>query len=177
MNDNHINVAGQQISIGPMLAHMMLSSQDLQDRLLGLAGQTNDIEETHFPVAETNGIILLSLALFGGLPSLTVVYFDDTYAATFQHIGGDSIETLQKTFDGEAELMEWLEENRDHMGGHSQDETLPFADRFGEYVRVKVADIEANPSHDGTWVSEGDVWSDNLDVGLQREAESARKAA
>ena len=177
MNDNHLVVCGQQVAIGPMLAHMMLTSQDLQDRLLGLADQYESISEVHFPVAETRGVITLELGIACGLPMLTVAYVDETHTATFGHVGGDSIETIEKTFEGEAEVIEWLEDNRDHTGSHSQDETLPFADRFGEYARVTVTDIEASPSHDGTWVATGDVWSDHLDAGLQREAEASRKAA
>ena len=46
MNDNHLIVCGQRVAIGPMLAHMMLSSQDLQDRMLSLADQRETIAET-----------------------------------------------------------------------------------------------------------------------------------
>lgn len=177
MNDNHLIVCGQRVAIGPMLAHMMLSSQALQDLLLGLAGQEEDIDETHFPVDETGGVIMLRLQVMCGLPVLDISYVDDTCTATFEHVAGDGAETFERTFDGEAELVEWLQDNQDPKGSHSQDETLPFADRFGEYVQVKATEIEAYPSSDGTWVSQGDVWSDHLDAGLQREAEAARKAA
>ena len=169
MNDNHLIVAGQQVQIGPMLSHMMLSSQDLQDRLLGLAGQTENIPETHFPVPETRGVITLQLALFGGFPVLTVNYIDNSYNATFEHVGGDSIEMLEMSFDEERNIIDWLENNRDHEGGHSQEETLPFANRFGDYIKVKVTDIEAEPVGDGTWIATGDVWEAYLDEGLQRE--------
>ena len=177
MNDNHIIVSGQQVAIGPMLAHMMLSSQELQDQLLGLADRRETISETHFPVAETGGLLTLDLDFFGGFPSLTVAYVDETYTAFFEHTSGDSHEGLQKTFDGEAELVEWLQNNQDHTGSHSETMTLPFANRFGEYTRVTVTEIEAMPSTDGTWVAEGDVWSAYMDEGLQREAEASRKAA
>jgi len=177
MNDNHLIVCGQRVAIGPMLAHMMLSSQDLQDRMLSLADQRETIAETHFPVAETGGLLTLALDLFGGFPSLMVAYIDDTYTASFEHTGGDSLETLQKVFDGETELVEWLQDNQDPSGSHSETVTLPFANRFGEYTRVTVTEIEAMPSDDGTWVAEGDVWSAYMDEGLQREAEASRKAA
>ena len=177
MNDNHLVVCGQQVAIGPMLAHMMLTSQDLQDRLLGLADQDESIRETHFPVAETRGVITLELAVACGFPMLTVAYVDDTYTATFEHVGGDSLETLEKTFDGEAEIIDWFSDVTEPSRTKGETITLPFADRFGEYTRVRLTEITAKPVDDGTWVAEGDVWSDHLDAGLQREAEAARKAA
>ena len=177
MNDNHLIVCGQQVAIGPMLAHMMLSSQDLQDRLLGLAGQSENIPETHFPVAETRGVLTLELAIACGFPMLTVAYVDEAHTATFQHVGGDSIETLERTFDGEAEVIDWFSDVTEPSRTKGETITLPFADRFGEYIRVKLTGIEAMPCDDGTWAAEGDVWSDHLDAGLQREAEASRKAA
>ena len=178
MNDNHIIVCGQQVAIGPMLAHMMLSSQALQDRLLGLADQAEEILDETYPIAETDGgAILLTLELFGGFPSLNVVYVDLTYTAMFEHVGGDSIETLEKTFDGEAEVIEWFSDVSEPSRTKSEKITLPFADRFGEYTRVELTDIKATPIGDGTWVTDGTVWTDHLDAGLQREAEAARKAA
>lgn len=176
MNDNHLVVCGQQVAIGPMLAHMMLASQGLQDRLLSLAEQTEEILDDTFPVPETDGgAILLTLELFGGLPRLTVAYVDLTYTAIFEHVGGDSLETLEKTFDGEAEVIEWLSDVTELSHTKSEMITLPFANRFGEYTQVTLTECTARPVDDGTWAAEGDVWSDHLDAGLQREA--ARKAA
>jgi len=177
MNDNHLIICGQRVAIGPMLAHMMLSSQDLQDRLLGLDDKSPNIPETHFPVAETGGVITFQYENFVGFPVLTVCYVDDTYTATFQHIGGDSIETLEMSFDTERNVIDWIEGGVPTTGPGQQMETLPFADRFGEYVRVNVSDLECKPVGDGTWIGEGDVWTDHFDAGLQREAETARKAA
>lgn len=176
MNDNHLIVCGQRVAIGPVLAHMMLSSQDLQDRLLGLAGQDENIPETHFPVSETRGVITLELAIACGFPMLTVAYVDDTYTATFEHVGGDSLETLERTFDGEAEIIDWFSDVTEPSRAKGEKITLPFVDRFGEYTRVELTDIEAKPVGDGTWIAEGDVWADHLDAGLQREAEAARSS-
>ena len=177
MNDNHLIVCGQRVAIGPMLAHMMLSSQDLQDRLLGLADQRESITEMHFPVAETGGLFTLALDLFGGFPSLMVAYIDDTYTASFDHTGGDSIERLHKVFDDEAGIIDWFSDVTEPSRTKGETITLPFADRFGEYIRVKLTEIEAMPCDDGTWAAECDVWSDHLDAGLQREAEAARASA
>lgn len=178
MNDNHIIVCGQQVAIGPMLTHMMLSSQALQDRLLGLADQTEEILNDTFPIAETDGgAILLTLELFGGFPSLNVVYVDLTYTAMFEHVGGDSIETLEKTFDGEAGIIDWFSDVTAPSITKGEKVTLPFVDRFGDYTRVELTDIEAKPLDDGTWAANGTVWTDHIDAGLQREAEAARKAA
>ena len=177
MNDNHIIVTGDQVQVGPMLAHMMLASQDLQDKLLSLAGQDEEIPEMHFPVAETGGVLTLELKLIAGLPILTVCYIDETYTAEYQHIGGDSIETLEMSFDEERNIIDWLEDNLDTSASYSQEETLPFADRFGEYLRVKVTDIEAKPNNDGGWTATGDVWTAHYAEDIQREAEAARKAA
>ena len=177
MNDNHLTVCGQRVAIGPMLAHIMLSSQALQDCLLGLAGQSESIRETHFPVAETGGVLTLELAILGGFPSLMVSYIDDTYTATFEHIGGDSIETLQKTFDDECGIIDWFSDVTEPSQAKGEMITLPFADRFGDYTRVKLTEVEAKPVGDGTWIAEGDVWTDHLHDGLQRETEAKRKAA
>ena len=181
MNDNHLIVCGQRVAIGPMLAHMMLSSQELQDHLLSLADENEDISEIAFDVKETKGLLTLKLDVYCDLghrlPMLTVSYIDETYTATFEHVGGDSIETLEKTFDGEAEIIEWFSDETKNSRPKGEKITLPFADRFGEYTQIELTDIEATPVGDGTWIADGDVWSDHLDAGLQREAEAARKAA
>lgn len=177
MNDNHLIVCEQRIAIGPMLAHMMLSNQELQDRLLGLDKNIHDIPEMHFPVAETGGVITFEYQNIAGFSLLTVCYIDDTYTATFEHVGGDSIETLEMSFEDDDELAEWLEDalESSRSGGHPI--TLPFDNRFGELLRVNVSDIEANPTEDAQWVARGDTWASYYDAGLQREEEASRKAA
>tara|TARA_B100000929_G_scaffold195648_1_gene155164 strand:+ start:295 stop:825 length:531 start_codon:yes stop_codon:yes gene_type:complete len=176
MNDNHIIVAGQTVQVGPMLAHMMLSSQELQDRLLSLSGATDSISETQFDT-QGNGVITLELVIAMGLPMLTVCYIDDTFTATFEHVGGDSIETLEMTFDSEEMITLWLEDALEASRSNGQPIALPLVNRFGEPLSVTVTDIEAKPTGGEQWIGTGDVWSAYMDEGLQREAEASRKAA
>lgn len=181
MNDNHIIVCGQQVAIGPMLAHMMLTSQDLQDCLLGLVAQETAIPEKTFPIIQfgdiVNGTITLDLENFGGFPVLTVRYSDDDMTMTFQHVGGDSIEELEITVDTESDAIAMLDTSVGDPRLESRPRLLPFADSLGWMEFIQMRNIEAAPSDDGKWLVTADVWEDHLDAGLQREAEAARRAA
>lgn len=181
MNKDHIFIAGHRIPVGPMLAHMMLSSQQFQDRILSLSGQKKSITgETAecFRIPETSGLIVLNLVMGMGMPILTVTYTDETYRAEFEYVGGDSIETLEKELGTEDnDAIGWLGSNLKHVEIKGSQEPLPFANRFGEYERVSLSDMTAFPDGSGGWTGTALVWESFLDKRLETESQAARKAA
>ena len=156
--ENHIIVSGQKVTIGPMLKHMMLYSQDLQDRLLGLVDQTEEILDGKYPVPETDGIILLTLEMVEGDPWLSVAYVDSEYTALCSHYRGDSVETLKIDFEGHHEIASWFDLNRQKHGEEGQEEDLPFPNGFGEYTKVKMTETDVVPSDTSPWAAKGYVW-------------------
>jgi len=181
MNEDHIFIAGHRISVGPMLAHMMLSNQQFQDRMLSLAGQKKSITggtAECFRIQETSGLIVLDLVMGMGMPILTVTYTDETYKAQFEYVGGDSIETLEKdlgTDDNDA--IGWVGSNLKHIEVKSSQEPLPFANRFGEYELVRLTEMITYPDGSGSWIGSACVWESFLDARLEAESQAARKAA
>ena len=180
-DENHIIVSGQKVAIGPMLEHMMLYSQDLQDRLLGLVDQTEEILDGKYPVPETDGIILLILEMVEGDPWLSVAYVDPEYTVLFSHYRGDSVETLKIDFESHHEIVSWFDINRQKHGEDGQEEDLPFPNGFGEYTKAKMTETDVVPSDTSPWAAKGYVWTycDDARDELEKEQhyETRKRAA
>lgn len=174
MNDNHIIVAGCILPVGPALAHMMLTSQELQDKLLSLSEQEDAIPEIQFE-APNGGVFTFKLDIVADFPFLTVCYIDDRYTVTHYHAAGDSIETIDMVFSSDEDIIHWLDSMLEDSPPVDHDAEVPLLDRFGNKLQVTLRDIEAKPGDDGQWIGSGQIW--DCPMGYYRRDEETQRAA
>ena len=172
MNDNVIIVSGHQVPVGPVLQHAMLASIEFQNAVLGLAG-TRETTKQSFFVGEYD--IDLDLLMFAGLPMLTVTVGNGVETATFEYVGGDSIETYALKVADESATIAFLEGNLESDRGETHYQTFGLLNMFGEGCSITLSEIEAKPTDGAEWIVSATAWQSYYDQGLQSDAR--RRAA
>lgn len=112
-----------------------------------------------------------------GVPHLSVTYSDNEYTLVYEYMGGDAIETLAKTFDGDAPAIEWLRSNLRAVPFTRIADTLPFADQLGQYRAVPLTEIEIDTNDTGKVLAQAVVWESFYDRQLESEARVIRRTA